>query len=210
MLAGSRVLVVEDNSLIADDLADEIKTADGKVIGPVASVAEGLRIAAQEAVAGAILDCQLTDRDVTPLALLLLERGIPFVIYSGTGAPIEVRHRFPAVVVYEKPAASKVVVAALAALIAPANVLPITARRFFFDVRLDGVLNADDDGLWLASIERAKIEAASALGEMVRDRLLGMAAGEAFRLSIEVRDQGGHHLHEASLVFASGGPKIIQ
>jgi ActR/RegA family two-component response regulator len=113
MLQGLPILIVEDDPFVAMDLAVAIENFDGRPVGPVASVAEGLRLVVAEPIEAAILDANLVDRDVTPLALLLIERSVPFVIHSGTGIPPELAKHHPDLVSVMKPARSTEVLAAL-------------------------------------------------------------------------------------------------
>jgi hypothetical protein len=66
------VLIVEDEPLIALDLAMAVEEARGKVIGPAGRVREALALMEQHLVQAAILDVNLSDRDVTPIAELLI------------------------------------------------------------------------------------------------------------------------------------------
>lgn len=72
MLTGRRVLVAEDEPLLALDLAPSIEEARGEVVRAVATVAEALTLLAAEWIEAAILDVYLADRDVAPLARALL------------------------------------------------------------------------------------------------------------------------------------------
>ena len=80
MFAEKLVLIVEDDAYIALDLAGAVEDAHGQVAGPVACVRDALDVLETTHVDAAILDAQLCDRDVTPLAMLLKQRGVPFVI----------------------------------------------------------------------------------------------------------------------------------
>ena len=84
-----RILIVEDEAIIALDLAHAVEDVDGVVVGPVASVAEALALLDIAPVCGAVLDANLVDGAVTPLALHLLDLGVPFVVHTGTGLPGE-------------------------------------------------------------------------------------------------------------------------
>jgi DNA-binding response OmpR family regulator len=84
MLDGAPILIVEDEPFIAMDLADAVRAAGGSEIGPVSTVREGLALLRDAPVAGAILDCHLRDRDVSPLAQALLEIGTPLVVYTAS------------------------------------------------------------------------------------------------------------------------------
>lgn len=117
MLNGALVLVAEDQVFIALDLALAVEDAGGEVAGPVASVKNALALISTRKIAGAILDCNLTDGDVTPVATLLLEAGIPIIIQSGVGLAPALASRYPWLTVYIKPYIASDLVAELAALI---------------------------------------------------------------------------------------------
>ena len=119
MLDGLPILIVEDEALIALDLAEAIKQIDGRPIGPVATVEEALHLLNTHTIEAAILDANLADRDVTPLALALIERGLPFVIHMGTGVPAELAQQHPDLPVIPKPARSTMVLAALLQRLSP-------------------------------------------------------------------------------------------
>jgi DNA-binding NtrC family response regulator len=113
MIKGRTILIVEDEPLVAFDLADLVEDQGGVVVGPVPTVREGLSLADTSEAAGAILDANLEDSDVTQLALSLIEKGTPFVIYTGTGLPDALARLHPDLPVVMKPAQSRVVLEAL-------------------------------------------------------------------------------------------------
>jgi ActR/RegA family two-component response regulator len=108
-----RILIVEDEAIIALDLADAVADVEAEVVGPVASVAEALALLATTPINGAVLDANLFDGVVTPLALHLLDLGVPFVIHTGTGLPIDLAARPRDVPLVMKPAKATSVVATL-------------------------------------------------------------------------------------------------
>ena len=113
MLNGLSILIVEDEWLIALDLADTVEHLGGKVLGPVATVAQALALIKSSEARAAILDAHLLDRDVTPLAVQLLRSGVPFVIQTGTGISAELAQQYPHLPVVMKPVTSTAVVEAL-------------------------------------------------------------------------------------------------
>ena len=117
MLTGSLVLVAEDQIFIALDLAMAVEDAGGKVAGPVSSVKNALLLIESRSITAAILDSNLTDGDITPVATLLLDANIPLIIQSGVGIPPELAMRFPDLVVYIKPYVAADLVSKLASLI---------------------------------------------------------------------------------------------
>ena len=84
VLRGRRLLVVEDEYMMAEDLRRDLEKAGAQVVGPVPSVADALRVLAGEAALdGAILDVNLRGEKAYPVADALRERGIPFVLATG-------------------------------------------------------------------------------------------------------------------------------
>lgn len=113
VLGGYRILIAEDDELIAFSLVEAVEALQGRAIGPVATVSEGLALLSTERIAAAIIDAHLLDRNVTPLALALIARHIPFVIYTGTELPQELADLRLDLPVILKPAVPQKVVATL-------------------------------------------------------------------------------------------------
>lgn len=111
------VFVAEDEPFIAFDLATTIEDAGGVVVGPAATVKEALALLESHLVDAAILDVNLRDRDVSPVAELLIARGVPVIFHTGGGVPDELRARFPNLIVQTKPLVPEQLVRQLAALI---------------------------------------------------------------------------------------------
>lgn len=111
------ILVAEDEAIIALDVAMAIRDAGGEVAGPAASVKQALAIIDTMPVAGAILDVNLSDGDISPVAEILLAAGIPIIIQTGVGLPADLIARFPDLAVQIKPCSSENLVAQLALLI---------------------------------------------------------------------------------------------
>lgn len=82
MLNGKRILVAEDEPLIALDLADLIAEQGASVIGPAYSLSDAQALTDDNAIDGALLDIDLGDDLVWPVALLLQQKGIPFAFIS--------------------------------------------------------------------------------------------------------------------------------
>ena len=86
-LQGRRVLVVEDEYLIAEDLREQLLSCGAEVLGPVASVNDALALLEDGAAPDlAILDIGLGGEKVYPVADALRVRGIPFVFATGYDA----------------------------------------------------------------------------------------------------------------------------
>jgi DNA-binding response OmpR family regulator len=67
-LAGRRVLIVEDERAIAENLSFEIAAEGGKVVGPLATVNAALDVIANTVLDGAVLDLNLTGEMAFPVA----------------------------------------------------------------------------------------------------------------------------------------------
>lgn len=84
IMAGCRVLVVEDETLIAMDIEAALQALGCAVIGPTGKLETALQLANSDLDA-AILDVTIRGGKVFPVAERLLALGIPFVLASGYG-----------------------------------------------------------------------------------------------------------------------------
>lgn len=83
-LAGRRLLVVEDEYFIAEDIRAILERHGAIVIGPVGELAEARDIlACEDRIDAAVLDINLHGETVFPLADVLRARGVPFVFATG-------------------------------------------------------------------------------------------------------------------------------
>jgi len=92
-LAGKRVLVVEDELLVALLLEDMLIEAGCVVIGPFARLPAALAAARKEAVDVALLDVNVAGQKIFPVAYVLEERGVPFLFVTGYGRAVLPRDR---------------------------------------------------------------------------------------------------------------------
>ena len=83
-LRGRRILVVEDEYLLADDLTYALVDAGAEVIGPAGSVEDASAlVTSEERIDAAVLDVNLRGEMVFPVADALIGRGIPFAFTTG-------------------------------------------------------------------------------------------------------------------------------
>ena len=80
---GQRVLIVEDELLLAMDYEELLKREGCTVLGPVGRRAQALALLERERPDVAILDLNLAGERSTAVAEALEARGVPFVIVSG-------------------------------------------------------------------------------------------------------------------------------
>lgn len=79
----TRVLVVEDEWLIAEDHASSLTDAGYEIVGPASSVKMALRLIESEHIDVALLDIGLNGETSYPIADELKARGVPFAFLSG-------------------------------------------------------------------------------------------------------------------------------
>ena len=82
-MTGRRILVVEDEPLIAIEIENVLLSLGCTVVGPTGSLRTALELATVEVLDGAILDVNIRGLEVYPVADVLLGRGVEFVIASG-------------------------------------------------------------------------------------------------------------------------------
>lgn len=84
-LKGLRILVVEDNFLVAEMTREILEDCGCEIVGPVARLGDALQVAASAPLDGALLDVNLAGEFCFPVATLLQERGVPFMFTTGYG-----------------------------------------------------------------------------------------------------------------------------
>lgn len=100
MISGKRILLVEDEFMVAAMICDVIEDAGAIVVGPAANIADALDHVAQGGFDLAVLDWNLDGAHSDPIARALIGRGVAFVISSGYGA---VPEEFAGVPLLAKP-----------------------------------------------------------------------------------------------------------
>jgi DNA-binding NtrC family response regulator len=101
-MPGRRVLVVEDEYFIAMEVAKALQNKGVETVGPVRSVRDALTIVERNGLDAAILDINLNNEPVFPLAEALEARKVPFVFATGYGAHA-IPQRFQHIPRFEKP-----------------------------------------------------------------------------------------------------------
>ena len=93
-LAGTRVLVVEDEALVSMLVEEYLDELGCEVVGVASRLEDALEKARALALDAAVLDVNLAGRLSYPVAELLRARGVPFVFATGyglSGLPDELR-----------------------------------------------------------------------------------------------------------------------
>jgi CheY-like chemotaxis protein len=84
-MSGRRVLVVEDESLVAMLLETMLEDMGCVPVGPAATIDEALKLVDSETFDAALLDVNVAGQPVFPVARALEARGIPLVFSTGYG-----------------------------------------------------------------------------------------------------------------------------
>jgi DNA-binding response OmpR family regulator len=81
--AGRRVLIVEDEAVIAGLIETILSEAGYSIVGPVATLERALATTERERFDAALLDVRINGHDAYAVADVLMTRGIPFIFVSG-------------------------------------------------------------------------------------------------------------------------------
>lgn len=84
-LSGRKILVVEDEWMIAEHLSMLLEALECEVVGPVASIADALAKIDAEKMDCALLDANLKGTSSAPIADALVAVAVPFIIVTGYG-----------------------------------------------------------------------------------------------------------------------------
>jgi DNA-binding response OmpR family regulator len=103
-LLGKRVLIVEDEALLALELQLAFEDEGAEVLGPALSLMKALEAVTYEArIDVAVLDVDLGGEDVFPIAELLLQRRVPFIFNTAHGSRNVLCGLFPGALTFTKP-----------------------------------------------------------------------------------------------------------
>src|ERR1700750_1912912 len=101
-LAGLRLLLVEDEGLVAMELEDLISSLGAEAVGPFGRVADALEALGRERVNGAVLDVRLDGETTFQIADVLLQAANPILFVTG-GAVVSMRDSYRQVPRLRKP-----------------------------------------------------------------------------------------------------------
>jgi len=114
---GKRILVIEDEPIVAIALQDMLETLGYEVVGPAFRLAAARTLAETEPLDAAILDVNMGDGDSYAVARFLRTRGVPYIFATGYGREgLEAGHEDVAVL--QKPYHQEQVAVALDAVLA--------------------------------------------------------------------------------------------
>ena len=84
-LNGKRILVVEDEALIAVMVEDMLIDMGSEVVGPAATIEQALALARTQELDGAVLDVNVRGERIDAVAEALARRGVPVLFATGYG-----------------------------------------------------------------------------------------------------------------------------
>jgi DNA-binding response OmpR family regulator len=117
-LSGRRILIVEDEAMLALDLEFAFEDAGAHVLGPAVSLEQALAlIGGLPEIDVAVLDVDLAGKPVIPVAEALAAIGVPFVFHTGHGDRIDLLAGFPGARLLMKPVLTARLVAEVASLL---------------------------------------------------------------------------------------------
>ena len=102
-IAGKSVLIVEDNMLLAYDLAQTVSRLGAAIIQTAASLKEGLELARSGYFDVAIMDLSLRGEPCFPIASQLQARAIPFLFVSGYNSAVDMPEEHQTIPLLSKP-----------------------------------------------------------------------------------------------------------
>jgi DNA-binding response OmpR family regulator len=82
-LEGRRILVVEDEFLIAMEVEDILRALGAEVVGPFGRLEPALGAVLKEDIHGAVLDVRLDGETSEEIAAVLVSRGVPVLLTTG-------------------------------------------------------------------------------------------------------------------------------
>ena len=123
-LTGQSILVVEDEPLIALEVAVLLESAGAKVLS-ARTLADAVGLIGQPGLSAAILDYGLGTEKVSIVCGHLADGHVPFMFYTGYG---DLQESFPQAVVVQKPASADTLLTALATLVMTPGEGPVPER----------------------------------------------------------------------------------
>ena len=129
---GKRILVVEDEPLLAIDLYEQLKSAGCEVVGPAHTIEAARRLIAEGEFDAVLLDANLKGHTVEDLAVALKAMGRPFAFATGYGREA-LPQGFRDALILSKPFDKAELLATLASLVGekrvPGNVVRLELHR---------------------------------------------------------------------------------
>ena len=152
-----RILIAEDNYLVAEELGEVVRGCGYAVVGAAPSVESGLALIAGSAVDGAVLDIDLAGTPSFPMCRALTAKGVPFLFLSAYSAKPVVPAEFSKAPHLSKPLVAADLKLALQSLVGKAaDAAPKLREPVFSNAILDALPPAAKTAL-AASLEHVPL-----------------------------------------------------
>ena len=117
---GLRILLVEDDLLIALDMEDVLRDLGCEIVGPFGRLSDAIRAAVDVALDGAIIDLNLRGEMSFPLIDTLRAKSVPCLLCSGYADLPEIRSQLGGIPKLGKPCSHAALIAAMRTSFTPA------------------------------------------------------------------------------------------
>lgn len=84
-LKGKRILIIEDEPMVAMDMSSHLTSAGAEIVGPAGNESAALRLVSEETFDAAVLGANLLGQPIDEIAALLTRKNVPFAFVSGYG-----------------------------------------------------------------------------------------------------------------------------
>jgi CRP-like cAMP-binding protein/CheY-like chemotaxis protein len=155
-LPRARILIAEDNYLIATEVAEFVRGCGYAVAGATPSVEKGLALIAKDAVDGAVLDIDLAGTPSFPMCRALAAKGLPFLFLSAYSPNTVVPREFSMALHLTKPLVAADLKSALQTLVGAPPGAATAPGPAFANAVLDSLPPAAKSTL-AASLERVPL-----------------------------------------------------
>ena len=188
-----RILIAEDNDLMAQQVGDFLRRCGYAVAGATPSIEGGLALIENGGVEGAVLDTELAGEPTYPICRALSARGVPFLFLSACDSrDALIPREFSAVPLLAKPFEPSQLKSALEHLV---GVAPMASDRPAVGNAILDSLGPSERSLMALSLERVPLCRGERLGQAGRpvdhvyfpiEGLISLFAGSTPRMRIEV------------------------
>ena len=149
-LRGERLLIVEDEPLIAIDLQATLEREGARVIR-AHTMPEALRYADSAALSAGVLDFRVGSDNADPVCEALTRREVPFIFFTGLSGALP--ERWAATPIVPKPAAPETIIGALKFVLSPeAREIVLRSQRGDGDrnlARIEEAISAGEERIML-------------------------------------------------------------
>ena len=111
-----RILIVEDEPIIALGLEDVLTDAGFEIAGVAAKLDKALALVESCTCDAAIVDANLAGVSASPVAVWLAAHGLPYIVMSGY-SPDQMRGEYPRAVFIQKPCRAELIIETLNTLL---------------------------------------------------------------------------------------------